>query len=107
MHACGYYCVSVQSFYACSRAFRCPGRPSLDVCMESVQELRALNYSWAKIASMLRVSRSTLYRRLADWGIPADDYTSVTPTQLNDIIKTIKKDHPNDANEGAFVSERN
>lgn len=45
---------------------------------------------------MLQISLSTLRRRLADWGIPTDDYSCVSPRELDDVIKTIKQDHPND-----------
>ena len=64
--------------------------------MESVLELRSLNYSWTKIASIIDISRSTLYRKLAESGISTNDYSNLSPNQLDDIIKTIKKAHPTD-----------
>ena len=59
--------------------------------MESVLELRSLYYSWTKIASIIDISRSTLYRKLAESGISTNDYSNLSPNQLDDIIKTIKE----------------
>lgn len=63
------------TFY-CFRTIYEVGRPSCkSVGIESIPELRALNYNWTKIASMLDISRATLYRRLGEAGISTDDKT--------------------------------
>ena len=59
-------------------------------------ELHALNYTWTKIASMLDISRATLYRRLKDAGISSDDRSHLSDVELDDLICSLKKDHPND-----------
>ena len=64
--------------------------------VEDVKALRAMNYSWTKIASLLNVSRSTLYRRLRENNIATNDYTSLSNVTLDSIIQSIKCDHPND-----------
>ena len=48
------------------------------------------------MASLLDISRATLYRRLQEAGISADDQTPIQEQQLDDIIRSIKKDHSND-----------
>lgn len=58
--------------------------------------LRALNYKWIKIARLLGVSRSTLYNRLEEAGISADDHSQLTDLELDQIILHIKRDHPKD-----------
>lgn len=45
---------------------------------------------------MLSISRATLYRRLEDVGISPDDQTPLSEQQLDDVIRSIKRDHPND-----------
>ena len=72
------------------------GRPRKLVSIEDILELRALNYNWTKIAIMLDISRATLYRRLEEAGISADDRTPLSNTELDGIITSIKQDHPND-----------
>ena len=64
--------------------------------MEWIMELRALNFTWTKIASMLDISRATLYRRLKDAGISSDDRSHLSDVELDDLIRSLKKDHPND-----------
>ena len=49
-----------------------------------------------KVAQLLCVSRSTLYRRLRDYGISTDDYSNLTASELDEIVQMIKVDHPND-----------
>ena len=40
--------------------------------------------------------RATLYRRLEEAGVSLDDYTQVSDEQLDEVICSIKQDHPND-----------
>ena len=58
--------------------------------------MRKLNYSWSKIARMLGISRQTLYRRLKEFNIPSNDYSTISCNELDDIVKEIKVNHPND-----------
>ena len=44
-----------------------------------------MNYSWTKIASLLNVSRSTLYRRLRENNIATNDYISPSNATLDSI----------------------
>ena len=72
------------------------GRPSIEVEKDDIQSLRALNFSWTKISKILGISRQTLYRRLEEYQIPCSDYCTILPTDLDEVIKDIKRDHPND-----------
>ena len=65
--------------------------------MEHVEFLRGMRFTWSKIAEVLGVSRSTLYRRLDEEGVPNHMYYSViTDTHLDQCIEEIKQSHPND-----------
>ena len=55
-----------------------------------------MNYNWTKIASMLDISRATLYRRSEEGGISTSDKTPLSSMELDRIVSSIKQDHPND-----------
>ena len=69
----------------------------MDVDINDILELRALQYKWTKIATLLGLSRATLYRRLKEAGVSSDEYTQVSDEQLDEVICSIKQDHPNDS----------
>ena len=64
--------------------------------ISDILELRALHYKRTKIATILGLSRATLYRRLEEAGVSLDDYTQVSDEQLDEVICSPKQDHPND-----------
>ena len=68
----------------------------MDVDIEDIIALKALNYGWTKIALILGISRSTLYRRLNEEGVSSDSYTELTSAELDEVVIDIKRDHPND-----------
>lgn len=72
------------------------GRPPVDISKDDIIVLRELNYTWTKISRMLDVSRKTLYRRLEEFNIPHSDYASLSSNELDEIIKGIKVNFPND-----------
>ena len=45
---------------------------------------------------MLGISRKTLYRRLEEFNIPHNDYTPLSSSLLDEVIKSIKINFPND-----------
>lgn len=56
-----------------------------------------MKFTWDKIASIIGVSRSTLYRRLEEEGISTCiTYSSITDNALDDLIHGIKMQHPHD-----------
>lgn len=70
------------------------GRPSEDVSVEAIVELRQMNYKWSKIAEMLNISRSTLYCRINEAGLALT--TAVSEQELDRVLCEIKQSHPND-----------
>ena len=83
--------------YGCFPSCRSPGRPLLAVSIEDIEYLRSLQFSWTKIAQILGISRSTLYRRLEESGIQQDvQYTSISDFELDRAVEYIKNMHPND-----------
>lgn len=64
--------------------------------VDDILELRRLHYKWTKIASILGISRATLYRRLDEAGISPNDYTPLTNDQVDNVLASIKRNHPND-----------
>ena len=61
--------------------------PSVEVDIDEVEYLRSLRFSWTKIAGILEISRSTLYRRLESEGIHQDlSFSSITDAELDEKI---------------------
>ena len=53
--------------------------------------------SFTDIASIMGISRATLYRRFDDVGIDRTcSYSRVSDRELDDEVRRIKHDHPND-----------
>ena len=77
--------------------YRSPGRPVIPVDVEDIEYLRGLRFSWTKVAQILEISRSTLYRRLEQEGISqSTTYTDMSDVDLDQVIESIKQTHPND-----------
>ena len=70
------------------------GRPCIQINEGDILELRQLNFSWTKIASVLGVSRQTLYRRLEEFDISTDKFSDMSQTELDEVVRDIKKEHP-------------
>ena len=65
--------------------------------VEEIELLRSLRFSWTRIAALLEISRSTLYRRLEEEGISlSTTFSNISDMDLDRVIQTIKADHPND-----------
>ena len=73
------------------------GRPPIDINVEEVEFFRSLNLQWNRIAQILGISRHTLYHRLKNEGILQDlQFTDISDSDLDDILRQIKAEHPND-----------
>ena len=71
------------------------GRPRIEVKKEEIESLRALNFSWTKIARTLGISCQTLYRRLQEFGIPCTDRSVMPSAEVDSVISEIKRVNPN------------
>ena len=70
------------------------GRPAKEVDLEEVKYLLAFDFKLEDIAALLDVSRSTLYRHMKNAQI--EKYTDISDRDLDETVKRIKCDHPND-----------
>lgn len=70
------------------------GRPSIEIDMDKVKELRGLGFKFVDIAKMLNISRSTLYRSLGNSDLMG--YTDISDQELDRLILDYKDTHPND-----------
>ena len=71
------------------------GRSRLEVEKEDILMLKRLNYSWTRIAEILDISRTTLYRRLQEFNIDTDKFTNIPEQELDQVIKQVRTEHPN------------
>ena len=72
------------------------GRPKSDLDLDDVEFLLSLSLSMTKVADILKVSRSTIYRRMKEENRVLGSYSSITDAALDTLIISIKRDHPND-----------
>ena len=71
-----------------------PSRPRFNIAREQLLYLRSLSFSWTAIADMLMVSRMTIYRRRAEFGMLDDPSTSIGEEELVSIVRQISMEHP-------------
>ncbi len=71
------------------------GRLLVSVNVESIQFLRMTGYTWNHVATIVGVSRSTLWRRLKTLGIEIEKFTDISDIRLDDMVKQIQEQHPN------------
>ena len=70
------------------------GRPRFDISREQLQYLRSLSFSWTSISHMLMVSRMTIYRRRAEFGLLSESHSSISENELLTTVQQIVRDHP-------------
>lgn len=70
------------------------GRPKFHVSSDQLEYLRALSFSWTRIASLLSVSRMTVYRRRREYGLLWEPNTVPTDAELKTIIRRICSQAP-------------
>ena len=71
-----------------------PGRPPYEIPAEVLEDLLGLNFSWAKVAAMLGVSRWTIWRRVREYGL--QDMTGFIPIsddELDSILQQYIANH--------------
>ena len=50
---------------------------------------------WQQVADVLMVSRTTLWRRLTELGIPISTFSNISDTELDGVVELLVKDFPN------------
>ena len=58
------------------------GRPRFTVLKDQLEYLRSLSFTWTEIASLLGVSRMTLYRRRQEFGLLDDPIRAISDIEL-------------------------
>ena len=77
------------------RALTCPGRPRFDIRHEQLSHLIELGFTSVDIAIIIGVSRSTIARRLRDFGLSMErKYCVISNEDLDDIILNIIRQYP-------------
>ncbi len=70
------------------------GRPRFDISSDQLEYLSSLSFSWTQIASILGVSRMTIFRRRRDLNIPMRTST-LCDEELRRLIVNWKTEMPN------------
>ena len=87
-----------------STAYRAPvlhipgrrGRPSFDINRHQLEYLSSLSFTWKQIAALLGVSRMTVYRRRAEFGMLDDDTSEyLTSAEVRRHITQMRQQFPN------------
>ena len=72
-----------------------PGRPAFDISAEQLEHLLELGFSATTTASLLGVSRSTVCRRMRDFGLSCSmKYCYISDESLDDIVRAICQEFP-------------
>ena len=71
------------------------GRPRVILNIDQVELMRTCGYKWEDIADALQVSRTTLWRRVKEMGIPLERYTEISDADLDDAVSSIQQQNPN------------
>ena len=76
----------------CERRHR--GRPRFDIGRDQLEYLSSLNFSWTAIASMLGVSRMTIYRRRREFNMLEEPVGHVSDVDLYSILREMRDTFP-------------
>lgn len=79
------------SFVRCGQL----GRPLIVLNIEHVEFLRSAGYTWHDVASIIGVSRTTIWRHLTSLGLDLVSFTDISDSQLDDTVKEIQHQYPN------------
>ena len=70
------------------------GRPKFHVSKDQLVFLRTLSFSWTKIASLLGISRVTVYRHQRTYGLLAEGDIIPSDQMLRELLRHIRLDAP-------------
>ena len=74
------------------RNYRLNNKNYLSGPIDDTTGLRALGYTWVNVAELLQVSRSTLYRRLKDYGVSSDDCSDISSPELDEVKRKLDEE---------------
>ena len=76
-----------------------PGRPKFDIQEETLFKLRLLGFNWNEIGRMLLLSRWTIQRRVAEFGLEhLSNFDKIGDDELDQKVRKFMQKH------GCFVS---
>ena len=71
------------------------GRPRFDISKDQLEYLSSMSFTWIQIASMLSVSRMTIYHRRVEFGMSHDGMSSnITDEELAVILRQMRRENP-------------
>ena len=70
------------------------GRPRVHINMDLVELLRSSGYTWSEVADALMVSRTTLWRRVRESGVPTGSFTDISDEELDAAVRNFRRSHP-------------
>ena len=71
------------------------GRTKYLVNLDLVELLRNGGYSWQHIVDVFSVSRTTLWRRIIESGMPINNYTDISDSDLDSLVSDTQMRFPN------------
>lgn len=72
-----------------------PGRPALDIPCSCIESLMELKFTSGEIACILSVSRSTICRRMRQYGLSySRNYCCISDANLDELVRAISRQHP-------------
>lgn len=75
-----------------------PGRPKYDIREDTLIDSRSLGFKWNEIAHMLLVSRWTIRRRVAQFGLEnISGFSKITDSELDNKVRQFMEEH------GSFI----
>ena len=69
-------------------------RPPLQILKDQLEYLRSLSFSWTQIASLLGVSRMTIFRRRQEFGLLDEPTRTLSDAELRLKISELKRTLP-------------
>lgn len=70
------------------------GRPRFDISRDQLEYLSSMSFTWTRIASMLGVSRMTIYRRRVEYGIPSRPGHALSDDDLEIVLHRVSAEQP-------------
>ena len=70
------------------------GRPAFGIRRNQLEYLHSLGFTWTEMATLLGVSRMTLYRRREEFGMLSSLQQSISDRELQEHVRRIRSDSP-------------